>query len=359
MSERPVMILAGGTGGHVFPALAVAEALAARSVPVVWMGTERGLEGRVVPAAGLPLEALRVRGLRGKGRLGWVTAPLMLARALWQALGALRRHRPRSVLGMGGYVAGPGAVAAWLLRRPLVIHEQNAIPGFTNRLLARLARRVLTGFDRPFPGAPAARFVGNPVRRAIAELPAPEARLAGRTGPARLLVVGGSLGALALNRTVPAALARLPAGTRPQVRHQAGERTLEVAREAYAGAAVPAQVSAFIEDMAEAYAWADLVICRAGALTVSELAAAGVPALFVPFPHAVDDHQAANAGFLVDAGAAEMIREADLDPDALAGTLVRLLGDRAALAAMAGRARALGRPQAAAAVADVCLEVAR
>ncbi|PWG65175.1 undecaprenyldiphospho-muramoylpentapeptide beta-N-acetylglucosaminyltransferase [Sediminicurvatus halobius] len=358
MSAAPVMILAGGTGGHVFPALAVAEALAAHAVPVVWMGTARGLESRVVPAAGITLEPLSVRGLRGKGRLGWLTAPLMLARALFQALAVLRRHRPRAVLGMGGYVAGPGAVAAWLLRRPLVIHEQNAIPGFTNRHLARLARAVLTGFDRPFPGAPAARFVGNPVRRAIAELPPPEVRMAGREGPLQVLVVGGSLGALALNRAVPAALAALPAGQRPRIRHQAGERTQAVADEAYASHGVDAEVVAFIEDMAEAYAWADLVICRAGALTVSELAAAGVAALFVPFPHAVDDHQAANAAFLVDAGAAEMVREAEIPEGRLEAALTGLLGDRAGLLERARRARALGRPQAAEMVAQTCLEVA-
>lgn len=359
MSAAPVMILAGGTGGHVFPALAVAEVLAERAVPVVWMGTAAGLESRVVPAAGLRLEALEVHGLRGKGRLGWLLAPLMLARALWQALGVLRRHRPRTVLGMGGYVAGPGAVAAWLLRRPLVIHEQNAIPGLTNRCLARLARAVLTGFDRPFPGVPRARFVGNPVRRAIAELPPPQVRARGRQGPLRLLVVGGSLGARTLNRVVPEALGRLAEAARPEVRHQAGERTLEVARAAYREQGVAAQVHPFIEDMAEAYGWADLVICRAGALTVSELAAAGLPAVFVPFPHAVDDHQSANAAFLVAAGAAEMIREPALDAGALADLLERLLADRAALLGMAARGRALGRPQAAAEVAETCLEVSR
>jgi len=359
MSAAPVMILAGGTGGHVFPALAVAEALDERAVPVIWMGTAVGLESRVVPAAGLRLEALEVRGLRGKGRLGWLRAPLMLARALWQALRVLRHHRPRAVLGMGGYVAGPGAVAAWLLRRPLVIHEQNAIPGFTNRCLARLAQVVLTGFDRPFPGAPRARFVGNPVRRAIAALPPPQARAGERAGPLRLLVIGGSLGARTLNRVVPEALGRLPEDARPTVRHQAGERTLDVARAAYRAEGVAAQVDAFIDDMAEAYGWADLVVCRAGALTVSELAAVGVAAVFVPFPHAVDDHQSANAAFLVEAGAAEMIRESALDAGSLADVLARLLGDRGALLAMGVRGRALGRPQAAAVVADSCLEVAR
>ncbi|WP_435104687.1 undecaprenyldiphospho-muramoylpentapeptide beta-N-acetylglucosaminyltransferase [Arhodomonas sp. AD133] len=360
MSQAPVLILAGGTGGHVFPALAVAERLREVGVPVLWMGTARGLEARVVPAAGIELRALQVRGLRGKGRLGWLLAPWMLARALAQALAVVHRCRPRVVLGMGGYVSGPGGLAAWLLRRPLVIHEQNAVPGMTNRWLARLARRVLTGFDRPFPGAPAARFVGNPVRRAVCDLSPPEQRMTGRDdGPLRVLVLGGSLGAKTLNRAVPAALAELPETQRPLVRHQAGERTLALARQGYADAGVEAEVGAFIDDMAEAYGWADLVICRAGALTVAEIAAAGVAAVFVPFPYAVDDHQAANARFLVEAGAARMIRESELDGGALGRTLAELVAERGRLVDMARRARQRGRPQAAASVMESCLEVAR
>ncbi len=358
MTTSPVLILAGGTGGHVFPALAVAEVLAERGVPVVWFGTRRGLESRVVPAAGFALEYLPVRGLRGRRWLDAVTAPFMLVRAVVAAVAGVRRHRPRAVLGMGGYVSGPGALAARLLRVPLLIHEQNAVPGMTNRWLARLATRVLTGFDGPFPGAPQAQFVGNPVRRAIGRIPEPGQRWAGREGPLRLLVVGGSLGARALNERIPAALGRLPEGSRPAVRHQAGERTIETARQAYRAAAVDADVSVFIDDMTEAYAWADLVVCRAGALTVAELAAAGVPALFVPFPYAVDDHQTRNAAYLVDAGGAELIQEHELDTDSLAAILERLLGNRAGLLAMAERARAKGRPDAVDAVVANCLEVA-
>lgn len=358
MSARPVLILAGGTGGHVFPALAVAEVLAERGVPVVWLGTRRGLESRVVPEAGFAIEYLPVRGLRGRGALDAVTAPFMLTRAVVAAYRRLRRHRPGSVLGMGGYVSGPGAIAARLRGVPLLIHEQNAIPGMTNRWLARIATRVLKGFDVSFPGAPQARFVGNPVRRAIGSVPMPDERFADRDGPARLLVLGGSLGARALNERLPAALARLSPQAQPLVHHQAGERTVETAREAYAQAGVEADITVFIDDMPAAYAWADLVVCRAGALTVAELAAAGVPALFVPFPYAVDDHQTHNAAYLVDAGGAELIQERDLDTGSLAAALDRLLSDRAELHGMAKRARAMGRPDAVDAVADSCLEVA-
>ncbi|WP_440996895.1 undecaprenyldiphospho-muramoylpentapeptide beta-N-acetylglucosaminyltransferase [Arhodomonas sp. SL1] len=355
-----VLILAGGTGGHVFPALAVAEELRRRDIPVAWMGTRRGLEARVVPESGIPFHPIAVRGLRGRGPMDAVTAPAMLLRALAQAIRVVTRLRPRLVLGMGGYVAGPGALAAWLLRRPLVIHEQNAVPGMTNRRLARLATRVLTGFDRPFPGAPAARFTGNPVRADVCRLPPPQERFAGREGgAARLLVLGGSLGAKALNEAVPAAVTALAAGRRPLVRHQAGERTLDLARQAYADAGIDAEVTPFIEDMAGAYGWADLVICRAGALTVAELAAAGVGSILVPYPHAVDDHQAANAGYLTEAGAAEMIRQQDLAVDGLGRRLDALLGDRGALETMARRARERGRPEAASTVASACLEVAR
>jgi UDP-N-acetylglucosamine--N-acetylmuramyl-(pentapeptide) pyrophosphoryl-undecaprenol N-acetylglucosamine transferase len=358
MMANPVMILAGGTGGHVFPALAVAEVLAERGVPVVWLGTRRGLEARVVPAAGVPIEYLPVRALRGRHWVDTLTAPFMLMRALWHAVRCLARHRPRAVLGMGGYVAGPGAVAAFLRRAPLIIHEQNTVPGMTNRWLARLATRVLTGFDVSFPGAPGARFVGNPVRRAIGAIPAPEQRFAERDGPLRLLVIGGSLGARALNERLPRALARLQTSAPPVIRHQAGDRTIETARDAYRQAGVEAEVSEFIDDMAAAYAWADLVVCRAGALTVAELAAAGVPALFIPFPYAVDDHQTRNAAYLVNAGAAELIQERDSDAASLAGVLDRLLSDRQRLAAMAQRAREKGRPDAVDCVAECCLEVA-
>ncbi len=356
MSARPVLIIAGGTGGHVFPALAVAQVLTARSVPVIWLGTPNGLEARVVPEAGLTLETVSVRGLRGNGLAGWLKAPWMVARAMVQALAVIRRHRPRVVLGMGGYVAGPGGVMARLRRLPLVIHEQNAIAGFTNRLLSRLATRVLTGLDAPFPRGVAAEFTGNPLRAGIAERPTTGATVP--AGRPRLLIIGGSLGALSLNRAVPPAIAALPEADRPDIRHQAGRRTLDIARSAYVEAGVQAQVDAFIDDMAEAYRWCDLVVCRAGALTVSELAAAGVPAILVPFPHAVDDHQTANARFLVDAGGARMIADHELGPETLAGLLSELLGDRDRLRAMGDAARRVGRPAAAERVADICLEVA-
>lgn len=358
MSARPIMIMAGGTGGHVFPALAVAEVLAKRNIPVIWLGTPNGLEARVVPAAGIAMETLHVRGLRGNGVLGWLKAPWMIIAALGQAMGAMRRHKPRAVLGMGGYVAGPGGLAARLLGYPLIIHEQNAIAGLTNRLLSRLARGVLTGLDASFPRGTTTRFTGNPVRLGIAQSKSAAQRYAARTGPIRLLVMGGSLGALSLNQHIPAALAQIPERQRPQVLHQAGPKTFAQAQKAYAQAGVNADVVAFIEDVATAYAECDLAICRSGALTVSELAAAGVPALLVPFPYAVDDHQTANAGFLVNAGAAEMISNADLAKPWFVKRLTELLADRSRLAQMADAAQHVGRPDAADRVADYCLEVA-
>ena len=351
----PVLIMAGGTGGHIFPGLAVAEALAVAGVPVVWLGASGGLETRLVPARGIALETVPVSGLRGKGLTARLRAPLMLLRAFAASLGVLRRVRPRSVLALGGYVAGPGGVAAWWLRRPLVVHEQNALAGFTNRVLARRARRVLAGFAHALPGA---EWVGNPVRAAIAALPSPDQRLTAHAGRSRLLVLGGSLGARALNRIVPQALALLAPVLRPEVRHQCGARGVDEARIAYAEAGIEARVEPFIDDMAEAYAWADLAICRAGALTVAELAAAGLGAILVPFPHAVDDHQTRNAEALVKAGAAECVQERDLDPARLADRLGGLLGDHARMLAMATAARPQARPDAAAAIARACLEVA-
>jgi UDP-N-acetylglucosamine--N-acetylmuramyl-(pentapeptide) pyrophosphoryl-undecaprenol N-acetylglucosamine transferase len=354
----PVLITAGGTGGHVYPALAVARALQEIGVPVVWLGTRRGLEARVVPEGGIRIEWLSVTGLRGKGALGWLLAPFRVARGVWQALGVLRRQRPRLVLGMGGFVAGPGGLAAWLLRRPLVIHEQNAVAGLTNRLLARLAGRVLQGFPGTFPQARGALHTGNPVRADIAALAPPQARLAGREGPLRLLVLGGSQGALALNRVLPQALAALPAEARPEVRHQAGAGRAADCREAYATAGVEATVEPFIEDMAQAYAWADVVVCRAGALTIAELTAAGVASVLVPYPYAVDDHQTINAHHLVAAGAAMLIPQGQLDAAGLAGLLAEFARRRERLLAMAVAARALARPQATAEVVRQCLELA-
>jgi UDP-N-acetylglucosamine--N-acetylmuramyl-(pentapeptide) pyrophosphoryl-undecaprenol N-acetylglucosamine transferase len=352
-------VMAGGTGGHVFPALAVAQSLREQGVQVFWIGTQRGMESRLVPEAGFEMEWLRIAGLRGQGVMATLVGPVRLIGALWQAGAILRRRRPALVLGMGGFVSGPGGLAARVLGIPLVIHEQNSVPGMTNQWLAHLAARVFEAFPGSFPPGRHAIATGNPVRRAITELPQPATRFAGRIGPARLLVVGGSLGAKALNEVLPAALARLPAPLRPAVRHQAGEQTLELARAAYARAGVAAEVTAFIRDMAEAYAWADLVVCRAGALTVSELAAAGLGAVLVPYPHAVDDHQLGNARFLVDCGAAHLILQQDLCPADLAQRLAQLLADRGQCLALAEAARARATPDAVNRITTACLELAR
>jgi UDP-N-acetylglucosamine--N-acetylmuramyl-(pentapeptide) pyrophosphoryl-undecaprenol N-acetylglucosamine transferase len=356
--SAPVLIMAGGTGGHVFPALALARLLRERSREVVWLGTRRGLEARVVPAEGFPVEWLTVGGLRGKGVLTLLAAPFNLVRALWQALSVMRRHRPGVVVGLGGFVTGPGGLAAWLCRRPLVIHEQNAVAGFTNRCLAPLAREVLTAFPAALAGRPRVRLIGNPVRADIARLPVPAERFAHREGPLRLLVMGGSLGARHLNESVPAALAVLArdAALSFTVRHQSGEKLLEAARSAYAAAGVSGEVTPFITDVAEALAWADLVVCRAGALTIAELAAAGVGAVLVPYPHAVDDHQTHNARHLVDAGAAVLVPDAELSGDKLAAVLRGLCGNgRAGLLQKAEAARAVALPDAAQQLLEACL----
>jgi len=359
---RPVLIMAGGTGGHVFPALALARLLRASSREVVWLGTRRGLEARVVPEEGFPIEWLSVTGLRGKNVLTLLTAPFRLVRALFQAIAIVRRHRPSVVVGLGGFVSGPGGLAAWLCRRPLVIHEQNAIAGLTNRILAPLAREVLCGFPSAFPATAHARVIGNPVRADIAALPAPQQRLAARQGPLRLLVIGGSLGAARLNAVVPQALAQLRGGDHADalqvtVRHQAGPKHLESARYAYRRAGATADITAFIDDMAEALGWADLAICRAGALTIAELAAAGLGSILVPYPFAVDDHQTHNAQFLVDAGAARCITDAHLTSRHLAAQLRELCANRETLLSMAQAARAVAHPDAAAQLLHSCLAV--
>jgi UDP-N-acetylglucosamine--N-acetylmuramyl-(pentapeptide) pyrophosphoryl-undecaprenol N-acetylglucosamine transferase len=358
MSTPVVLIMAGGTGGHVYPALALARELRTRSWRVIWLGTQRGLEARVVPAENIPIEWLGVGGLRGKGWLTWLAAPLKLARALIAALGVMRRHRPTVVVGMGGFVTGPGGVAAWLTRCPLLIHEQNAIAGFTNRCLARLALEVFAAFPDAFGNGVVTRVIGNPVRREIAALPPPAQRFAHRGGPIRILVFGGSLGAARLNAVLPHALARLAGRVEIDVRHQSGERWVESARRAYGEAGVAARVTPYIEDMAESYGWADLVICRAGALTVSELAAAGVGAILVPLPIAVDDHQTHNARFLVSEGAALLISDRELTAERLAAELLKLCAGRGRLIAMAERARLLARTTATAELADACAQIA-
>ncbi len=350
---KTLMVMAGGTGGHIFPGIAVAEALAARGWRIVWMGNPDGMEARIVPARGYDVAWVRFGALRGKGVMRKLLLPLNLLSGFWQALRELRRVRPDVVLGMGGYITFPGGMMAALLGRPLVLHEQNSVAGLANRVLAGVADRVLSGF----PGVlKKAVWVGNPVRGEIAAVAPPAVRFAGREGALKVLVVGGSLGAAVLNDTVPQALARLPAASRPQVVHQAGEKQIEALRAAYARAGVEGDLRPFIDDMAQAYAEADLVICRAGALTVAELAAVGAASLLVPFPHAVDDHQSGNARFLADRGAAYLLPQTELDAERLAGILASL--DRPQLLQMAEHARAQAKAQATEAVARVCEQLA-
>jgi UDP-N-acetylglucosamine--N-acetylmuramyl-(pentapeptide) pyrophosphoryl-undecaprenol N-acetylglucosamine transferase len=355
-SDATVLICAGGTGGHVFPGLAVAGELRRRGVRVVWLGTPTGMEVRLVGDAGIEFHAVGVRGLRGKGALGLPVTLVRALRAVWGSLRLLRRIRPDVVLGMGGYVSGPCGLAAWLSRRPLVLHEQNAVPGLTNRLLRPLARLVLEAFPGSF-GNRGARHVGNPVRESICAQPDPAARDRARTS-LRVLVLGGSQGALALNTSVPGALSALSRDVPLEVCHQAGARSLEVARDAYRKAGLAVVPEAFIDDIGERYAWADVVICRAGAMTVSELAAVGVAAILVPFPFAVDDHQSANARYLSDGGAAVLMPQDRLSSESLCALLRELWSSAGRLREMAERARALARPDASRAVADACLEVA-
>jgi UDP-N-acetylglucosamine--N-acetylmuramyl-(pentapeptide) pyrophosphoryl-undecaprenol N-acetylglucosamine transferase len=348
------MIMAGGTGGHVFPALAVADYLRARDWRVVWLGARTGMEATLVPQHGYELAPIRFAGLRGKGPLAKLLLPLNLLVAFWQSLRAIRAHKPDVVLGMGGYIAFPGGMMAALLGRPLAIHEQNSIAGLANRVLAGVADRILVAFPDALPKS---EPTGNPVREAIARVAPPAQRFAGRSGPLRVLVVGGSLGAAALNERVPQAIALLPAGDRPRVVHQSGAKHLDALRAGYAAVGVAADLLPFVEDMAQAYADADVAICRAGATTVAELAAVGVPSILVPFPFAVDDHQTTNARYLADAGAALLVQQRDLTAERLAETLRGLTRER--LLEMAEKARALGKPDATRAVAEACTELAR
>ena len=352
---HPVLIMAGGTGGHVFPALAVANVLRARGIGVVWLGVPGSMESRLVPSQGFPIEWVRVAGIRGKGALAWMLAPLRIANAVAQAIGVLRRVKPRAVLGAGGYVSGPGGIAAWLLRIPLLIHEQNAIAGLTNRWLARFASQVLEAFPGSFGAQVHALTIGNPVRADIAALDPPASRFALHGERARVLVFGGSQGAQRLNAVVPQALARLAPEQRPQVRHQTGTRGLESTRMSYRDAHVEAEVSPFIDDMAQAYAWADLAVCRAGAMTVAELQAAGLGAIFIPFALATDDHQTQNAAVMVEAGAARIIAERDLDAERLADLLLQLTSSRDSLLKMAQAARSGRITDAASRLADLCM----
>jgi UDP-N-acetylglucosamine--N-acetylmuramyl-(pentapeptide) pyrophosphoryl-undecaprenol N-acetylglucosamine transferase len=352
-----VLIMAGGTGGHVFPGLAVARELIARGINVAWLGTQRGIEARAVPASGLPIEIdmIVVHGVRNKGIVGWLLLPFMLLRAMAQAFRVLRRRKPAVVLSFGGFVAGPGGLVAWLTRTPLLIHEANAIPGFTNKRLAMFARQVLTGFPGGFGSFVSTRQVGNPVRSEIAAIETPTARLTGRVGRLRVLVVGGSLGARVFNEVMPQALKSMAPERRPQVRHQTGRDQRETTLAAYGD--TRAEIVEFIDDMADAYRWADLVIARAGAMTVAEICAAGCCAVLVPYPHATDDHQTANARYLVTRNAATLVPQGEFSAARVATLLQNFADNTGLILETARAARSLAVPDAAKAVASACEEV--
>ena len=349
---KTILIMAGGTGGHIFPGLAVAEQMRAAGWEVVWMGARGGMEERLVPKHGYRAAWIRAKAARGKGLVQKLLLPANLLYSFWESARHIRSLRPNVVLGLGGYVAFPGGMMASLWNRPLALHEQNAIPGLANKVLAQVSDKVMSGFPQALKNA---EWTGNPVRAEIAAIASPEARFQGRQGPLRILVVGGSLGAQALNESVPKALALM--NDRPQVVHQAGEKHLDALRKHYAEAGVNGELVAFIDDMARRYAEADLVICRAGAVTIAELSAGGMASILVPFPHAVDDHQTANGKFLADHGAALLIKQRDLTPQKLAQMIQGL--DRSRLLEMARKARALGKPDAARVVAERCMSIAR
>ena len=363
MSQLTVLIMAAGTGGHIFPALTIARVLQARDVRVEWLGTPGGMENDVLRDTDINLHRLQVNGLRGKGSIALLKAPFMLLASVWQSMRLLQRLRPCCVLGMGGYVTGPGGVAAWLLRRPLLIHEQNAVAGLSNRLLKPLATKAMEAFPGTFPSDARVIHTGNPVRADIASIGAGAERTPDTSGPMRLLVLGGSLGAAAINEVVPQAAASF--GRDLEIWHQTGrnkhEQTLAAYQQQTTGTddGIKRLVEPFIDDMASAYDWADLVLCRAGASTVAELTAAGVPAILVPYPHAVDDHQTRNAGWLVEAGAAVLMPQSDLNRDSLQQTLEEFMKDRQRLLDMAQRARELAVNDAAERISDICLEVCR
>ncbi|MFT6431759.1 MAG: UDP-N-acetylglucosamine--N-acetylmuramyl-(pentapeptide) pyrophosphoryl-undecaprenol N-acetylglucosamine transferase [Halopseudomonas sp.] len=353
MSNR-VLIMAGGTGGHVFPALACARLFAEQGYEVHWLGTRRGIEAELIPAAGIPIHYIDIQGLRGKGRLGLLKAPVQLIRALFQSLRLLSVLEPVCVLGAGGYVTGPGGLAAWLKRIPLVIHEQNAVVGTANRLLSRVAKRHCEGFAGSFADTPKRLTTGNPVREDIFQVPDMSWQ---ENRQPRLLVLGGSLGAMPLNTLLPLAVALVNKQVRPEIWHQCGRQHVDTTTQGYQAAGVTARVEPFITDMAAAYSWADLVVCRAGALTISELAAAGRPALLIPLPHAIDDHQSANAAFLANHEAALLLPQSSLDSETLAQQLNSLFSQPETLHAMAEHARRQATPNATVDVVRACQEV--
>jgi len=353
-AKHTLMVMAGGTGGHVYPAIAVADYLHALGWSIVWLATEGGMENRLIENKPYVKAMITMRGVRGKGLLGWLLLPFKLALACKQSLWAIYQHQPSVVLGMGGFAAFPGGLMAKVLRKPLVIHEQNSVAGLTNKSLSYLANQVLVAFPAAF--GEKATLVGNPVRKDITALPLPEIRYAERSGRLKLLVVGGSLGAAALNEVLPKALAMLPVEERPEVLHQAGEKHIATLEANYQQAGVVAETKAYIQDMATGYAWADIVVCRAGALTIAELACVGVASVLVPFPHAVDDHQTFNAKYLSDNGAAILIQQTELSVKKTHEILQKLT--RARCLAMAKKARALAKPEAAESVATICMSLA-
>ena len=363
MSTRPIMIMAGGTGGHVFPGLAVAKEICNRSGSVVWMGTRNGLEGRLVPEAGIEVEWISVSGLRGRGFFAWIIAPFRLALAIFQAFTALRRQRPAVVLGVGGFVSGPGGIAAWLAGSPLLIHEQNAVAGTTNRILARFSQRVFQAFPNSFPKNIDVELIGNPVRSEILDLYSSSEQVLPRSfadadRKPRLLIVGGSQGARTLNLNVPEALANLPETMNLDVWHQTGQG-LEEARDAYAKHHIESRLSVFLEDMKAAYAWADLVICRAGALTISELTVAGLGAILIPYPYATDNHQLHNAKHFVSGGAGVIIKQDEFTPARLSEVLKQIFSHpNNVLSRFSERAHSQARPKAAESLAKACFQLA-
>jgi UDP-N-acetylglucosamine--N-acetylmuramyl-(pentapeptide) pyrophosphoryl-undecaprenol N-acetylglucosamine transferase len=353
-TTKTLLVMAGGTGGHVYPAMAVADYLQAKGWNIVWLCTVGGMENRLLINKNYQKTMMTMRGVRGKGLMGWLLLPIKLSLALAQAYSAIAKFKPNLVLGMGGFAAFPGGLMAYVMRKPLLIHEQNSVAGLTNKTLSYFACRVLSAFPAAFGDK--ATLVGNPVRAEITQVPRPEVRMQTRSGPLRLLVVGGSLGAQALNQVLPIALAKIAVSQRPQVVHQAGEKHIVALKAHYQEMGVKAQAMAYIEDMAAMYDWADLVICRAGALTIAELSAAGVASVLVPFPHAVDDHQTSNASYLAEAGAAILVSQTTFTVDKLAGLIGNL--SREQCLSMAIKARALGKPEATASVANICMELA-
>ena len=353
MTKPSILVMAGGTGGHIFPGLAVAEYLRICGWNVSWLGNQKGMEYRLVRSCDFPFEAVEFGGLRGKGLKAKLMLPINLTRACFQSWKIMRRLKPSVVLGMGGYITFPGGLVTKLLKRPLVLHESNSVAGSANRALAKIAMRTLTGFPHTMDKA---EWVGNPIRQEFDNMSAPAIRYERRQGPLSILVVGGSLGAAALNENIPAALALIPKESRPKVIHQAGDKHLADLHARYAECGVEADIRPFIDDMPNAYAQADLVICRSGAMTVSELAACGVASCLIPFPHAIDDHQTANARFLSDAKAAVLLPQTELNPQDLARMIQSF--QREDLKEMAVRAHALAKPHATQRVAEVCADCA-